>query len=95
VRRGIQQVLTAGEVLASDLGYALLSAQSLADNVISVIVSAELLRQADANPGRTDVALSWIDRRMVDLEGRAERILAGSSELLARCERMIDAAVPG
>jgi hypothetical protein len=32
---------------------------------------------------------------MVDLEGRAERILAGSSELLARCERMIDAAVPG
>jgi hypothetical protein len=95
VRRGIQQVLTAGEVLASDLGYALLSAQSLADNVISVIVSAELLRQADADPGRTDVALSWIDRRMVDLEGRAERILAGSSELLARCERMIDAAVPG
>jgi alkylation response protein AidB-like acyl-CoA dehydrogenase len=94
VRAGIQQALAAGEPLAKDVGYALLSAQSLAEIVISVVVSAELLRQADADPERTDIAASWIERRMVDLEGRAARILAGSSELIGRCERMIAAAVP-
>ena len=94
VRRGIEQVLAAGSALAADLGYALLSAQSLAENVISVVVSAELLRQAEADPSRFDVAASWIERRMVDLEGRTERIRAGSADLVARCARMIEQAVP-
>jgi alkylation response protein AidB-like acyl-CoA dehydrogenase len=94
VRRGIQQVLSAGGVLAADMGYALLSAQSLAENIISVIVSAELLRQADADPARFDVAASWVERRMVDVEGRSERIREGSPGLLDRCDRMIDALVP-
>jgi hypothetical protein len=31
---------------------------------------------------------------MVDLEGRTERIRRGSSDLIARCARMIEAAVP-
>jgi hypothetical protein len=94
VRRGIAQVLAAAPALASDLGYALLSAQSLAESVISVVVSAELLRQADVDPGRFDVAASWIERRMVDLEGRTERIRAGSPQLIERCARMIAQAVP-
>ncbi len=94
VRRGIDQVLEAGGALTQDIGYALLSARSLAENVISVIVSAELLKQADADPGRDDVAAAWVERRMIDLEGRVERIRAGSGELLERCSRMIDAAVP-
>jgi alkylation response protein AidB-like acyl-CoA dehydrogenase len=94
VRRGIEQVLAAGVALAADLGYALLSAQSLAESVISVVVSAELLRQADADPSRFDVAASWIERRMVDLEGRTERIRRGSPELIERCARMIAQAVP-
>jgi alkylation response protein AidB-like acyl-CoA dehydrogenase len=95
VRRGIEQVLAAGPALASDVGYALLSAQSLAESVISVVVSGELLRQAEADPARFDVAASWIERRMVDLEGRTERIRAGSAELIERCARMIAQAVPG
>lgn len=94
VRRGIEQVLAAGVALAADLGYALLSAQSLAENVSSVVVSAELLRQAELDPSRLDVAASWIDRRMVDLEGRTERIRAGSGALVERCARMIAQAVP-
>lgn len=94
VRAGIAQVLAAGDVLAGDLGFALLSARSLAESVISVIVSAELLRQADADPDREDLARSWIERRMVDLEGRTERIHAGSGKLLERYARMIDNAVP-
>ncbi len=95
VRRGIEQVLAAGPALASDLGYALLSAQSLAESLISVVVAGELLRQAEADPGRFDVAASWIERRMVDLEGRTARIRAGSSSnLIERCARMIAQAVP-
>jgi alkylation response protein AidB-like acyl-CoA dehydrogenase len=94
VRAGITQVLAAGDVLASDMGYALLSARSLAESVISVIVSAELLRQADVDPDREDLARSWIERRMVDLEGRTERIRAGSGALLERYASMIDRAVP-
>ena len=94
VRRGIEQVLAAGPALGADVGYALLSAQSLAESVISVVVSGELLRQAEADPGRFDVAASWIERRMVDLEGRTERIRAGSADLIERCARMIAQAVP-
>jgi len=94
VEQGIAQVIAAGPALLSDPSYALLSAGSLAESIISVIVSAELLKQADADPSRLDVAASWVDRRMVDLEGRTERIRRGSAALLDRCERMIDAAVP-
>ena len=94
VRRGIEQVLAAGPALMSDAAYALLRAQSLAESVISVIVSAELLKQADADPGRQDIAASWVDRRMIDLEGRTERIRRGTVDLLDRCERMISSAVP-
>ena len=94
VRRGIEQVLEAGPALMSDAAYALLSAGSLAESVISVIVGAELLNQADADPNRQDIAASWIERRMVDLEGRTERIRQGNVDLLDRCERMIAAAVP-
>jgi alkylation response protein AidB-like acyl-CoA dehydrogenase len=94
VRRGIEQVLAAGPALAADLGYALLSAQSLAESVASVVVAAELLRQAELDPARVDVAASWVERRMVDLEGRTERIRTGSAALIERCERMIDQAVP-
>ena len=94
VRSGIDLVLAAGGALAADLGYALLSAQSLAENLASILVAGELLLQANQDPMRFDVAASWIERRMVDLEGRTERIRRGSSDLIARCTRMIEAAVP-
>jgi alkylation response protein AidB-like acyl-CoA dehydrogenase len=94
VRNGIELVLAAGGALAADLGYALLSAQSLAENLASIMVAGELLLQANHDPLRFDIAASWIERRMVDLEGRTERIRRGSSDLIARCTRMIEAAVP-
>ncbi len=89
VRRGIERILESSSALLKDARYALLSAQSLAEVVISVIVAAELLRQAKLDPQRLDVAASWIDRRMVDLEGRAQRIQRGTVDLLDRCQRMI------
>ncbi|HEU4429789.1 MAG TPA: acyl-CoA dehydrogenase family protein [Myxococcota bacterium] len=90
VRGGIQRILESAGALVKDPRYALLSAQSLAEVVISVIVATELLRQAKHDPRRFDVAASWIERRMVDVEGRTSRIKSGSVDLLERCERMIE-----
>jgi hypothetical protein len=63
----------------------LLSALPLAALVIRVVVSAALLRPADAAPAGTDSAASWIERRLVAPDGRAARFLAGSSVLIGRC----------
>ena len=89
VKGGIQRILDSAGALLKDPRYALLSSQSLAEVVISVIVATELLRQAKLDPRRFDVAASWIERRMVDLEARTTRIKSGSVDLLERCERMI------
>jgi hypothetical protein len=88
VRLGIQRILESADSL-KDARYALLSSQSLAEVVISVTVATELLRQAKHDPRRFDVAASWIERRMVDVESRTQRIRAGSVDLIERCERMI------
>ncbi|MGH0036756.1 MAG: acyl-CoA dehydrogenase family protein [Myxococcota bacterium] len=89
VRRGIEQILEAGSSLLSDFGYALLSARSLADIVINVIVGAELLKQARADRRRFDLAASWINRRMLDVEAKARRIRDGGTERLERAERIL------
>jgi hypothetical protein len=89
VRLGIEQILEAGSVLLSDFAYALLSARSLADIVINVIVGAELLKQAQHDARRFDLAASWINRRMLDVEAKAKRIRAGGAERLERAERIL------
>lgn len=89
VRGGIERILESSSALMKDARYALLSAQSLAEVVISVVVATELLRQAQLDPSRLDIAASWIERRMIDLEGRTQRIQSGSVDLLDRCQRMI------
>ena len=89
VRHGMDLILGASSALLSDFAYALMSAQSLAEVVISVVVGAELLKQAEVDPKRFDLAASWINRRMVDLEGRTERIKAGSRDRLDRADKII------
>ena len=83
------QGLAISSALLADFNYALMSAQSLAEVVSSVIAGAELLKQAEANPARFDLAASWINRRMVDLEVRCQRIKEGSAERLDRCDKII------
>jgi hypothetical protein len=83
-----------GSVDGDEVDPRLLRAQSLAESVISVIAGAELIEQARADPGRQDVAASWVDRRMIDLEVRTERIRPGAVDLLDRLERMIEGAFP-
>jgi hypothetical protein len=86
---GMTQILTAAGALLADFRYALMSAQSLAEVVASVIAAAELLKQAKADPRRFDLAASWISRRMNDLEGRCKRIREGSADRLDRAEAII------
>jgi len=90
VRKGIEQILGASTSLMQDFGYALLSAEMLADVVVSVIVGAELLKQARADPRREDLAFSWINRRMIDVEGKTQRIREGTAARLERCEKILD-----
>ncbi|MFT5696728.1 MAG: hypothetical protein ACI9QQ_002710, partial [Myxococcota bacterium] len=45
--------------------------------------------QADVAPEREDLAASWVNRKMLDLETEAQRIQAGSVERIERCERIV------
>ena len=89
VLEGMNLILDASGALLADFSYALMSAQSLAEVVASVIAGAELLKQAKADPRRFELAASWISRRMNDLEGRCKRIKEGSAERLDRASAII------
>ncbi len=89
VRVGIGRIEDASAALLNDFSYALLCSRPLADMVIAVIVGSELLLQADAAPEREDLAASWVNRKMLDLETEAQRIEAGGVERLERCERIV------
>lgn len=86
---GMNQILGAAGALLADFNYALMSAQSLAEVVASVIAGAELLKQAKTDPRRFDLAASWINRRMNDLESRCKRIKEGSVDRLDRADAII------
>jgi alkylation response protein AidB-like acyl-CoA dehydrogenase len=89
VLEGMSMILGAAGALLADFNYALMSAQSLAEVVASVIAGAELLKQAKADPRRFDLAASWINRRMGDLEARCKHIKEGSVDRLDRCDNII------
>jgi Acyl-CoA dehydrogenase, C-terminal domain len=90
--QGVERILESASALGADMSYALLSAQSLAEIVISVITGAELLKQADRMPSRIPVATTWIERRMNDLEARTAWIRAGKADLVKRYDDVIAAA---
>ncbi|MEZ4333246.1 MAG: acyl-CoA dehydrogenase family protein [Myxococcota bacterium] len=89
VMAGMKEILGAAGALIADFKYAMMSAQSLAEVVASVLAAGELLKQAKADPRRFDLAASWIDRRMNDLEARCKRIKSGSVARLDRCASII------
>lgn len=89
VRKGISRIEEASVALLSDFSYALLCSKPISDMVISVIVGSELLLQADADESREDLAASWVNRKMLDLETEAKRIETSGVERLERCERIV------
>ncbi len=90
VRQGIERIGEAAMALIKDFNYALLSAKGVADMTICVIAGTELLRQADADERRHDLARTWINTRMAELEMHAQRILEGDTSRIERCERIVD-----
>ena len=90
VRRGIELIHEASPALLQDFGYALLCSRHVAEMVIVVIVASELLKQAAVSPSRMDLATSWINRKLLELEMHAKRVSEGTVERIERCERMID-----
>jgi hypothetical protein len=89
VRLGIEQTVEASSALMQDFGYALLSARRLADSAIDVIAATELLRQAQVDPRRFDLAASWVNRKMLEVEMNTRRIAEGNVSRVDRCERII------
>jgi alkylation response protein AidB-like acyl-CoA dehydrogenase len=90
VRRGIELVNDASVALLRDINYALLCSRTIAEMVSYVIVATELLRQAQVEPRRFDLAASWTNQQMLELEMRARRITEGHEGRLQRCERIIE-----
>ena len=89
VRVGIQRITEASAALLQDFSYALLSSKPVADMVVDVIVATELLKQAQVDPQRIDLAASWVNRKMLDLEMHAARVGSGGVDRIARCERIV------
>ncbi len=89
VRTGIGRIVQASASLLQDVNYALLSSKPVADMVIYVIVATELLKQAQAAPHRFDLAASWVNRKMLELEMHAERVGSGGVDRITRCERIV------
>jgi alkylation response protein AidB-like acyl-CoA dehydrogenase len=89
VRVGIERINEASPALLQDFGYALLCSRHVAEMVICVIVATELLRQAAAAPERFDLAASWVNRKMLEVEMHAKRVKEGTVERLERCERIM------
>ncbi len=89
VRQGIARNNESSVALLQDFNYALLCARPVAEMVIDVIVATELLRQAQLRPERVDLAASWVNRRMLEVEMNARRVAEGTVDRIARCERII------
>jgi 3-(methylthio)propanoyl-CoA dehydrogenase len=86
---GIERIEQSAHALLRDFGYALLSARSVAEMVIAVIVASELLRQADVAPERTELAARWIAVKMLELESEARRVIEGDAGRIERCEKIV------
>jgi alkylation response protein AidB-like acyl-CoA dehydrogenase len=89
VRGGIERIGVASLALIKDFNFALLSARGVAEMVLTVISATELLRQAQVDPRRTDIASSWIARKLGELEMFAARILEDDVSRIERCERIV------
>jgi alkylation response protein AidB-like acyl-CoA dehydrogenase len=90
VLRGIGCIEDASTSLLQDFSYALLCSQPVAQMVIDVIVGTELLRQANVDERRFDLAASWINRKMLEVEGNAKRIREGGVARIDRCGRIVE-----
>jgi alkylation response protein AidB-like acyl-CoA dehydrogenase len=91
VEQEIPRIENATKILFADIAYALLRAKLLAEMVIDVLAATELLRQAGAEPGRLDLAESYVRRRMLQVELAARRIEENHEGRMDRDARVLAA----
>ncbi len=85
----IAHVEESTKVLFSDISYALLRSKLLAEMVIDVLASTELLRQAGVVAARLDVAESFILRREIEGAAMARRIEENAAGRVDRDARVL------
>jgi alkylation response protein AidB-like acyl-CoA dehydrogenase len=93
VRDGIKTIRDAVPMLMGDQQYALLNAKRVCQMVIDVVVSAELLCQADAAEGRLELAQSFIHRHIPAVQLNAGRIRGGDASRIARYDKILGLSV--
>ncbi|MEW6269411.1 MAG: acyl-CoA dehydrogenase family protein [Thermodesulfobacteriota bacterium] len=89
VTAGIAALTASLPDLMEDPRYALLNAKRVCDMVIHVVVAAELLFQAEAVPGKLELAASFIHRYMLLVDMHAKRIQSGDVSRLERYNRIL------
>jgi hypothetical protein len=89
IAKCISNVEKASQLLFSDVAYALMRAKVLSEMVIDVIASAELLRQAKADPERLPLAESFVRRRAIVSEALDRRIEENHEGRMARDARVL------
>jgi len=86
---GVKMIRDAVPLLMNDPQYALLNAKRLCQMVIDVVVSAELLCQADVTEGRLELAQSFIHRHIPAVQLNAGRISSGDASRIARYDKIL------
>jgi 3-(methylthio)propanoyl-CoA dehydrogenase len=86
---GVKTIRDAVPSLMGDPQYALLNAKRICQMVIDVVVSAELLCQADAAEGRLELAQSFIHRHIPAVQLNAGRIRSGDATRIARYDKIL------
>ena len=94
VEATIGRIEECAEILFGDIGYALHRAKMLAEMVISVIASSEMLRQVGVDEGRLDLAEAFIRRHMLETEAMARRIEENHEGRLERDARILARYAP-
>ena len=89
VSDGVKTIRDSVGHLMGDPQYALLNAKRVSEMVIDVVVSAELLCQADLAEGRLELARSFIHRHIPGVRVNAERISSGDASRIARYDKIL------
>ena len=89
LNQGIADIGNALPTMLEDISYAMLNSKRICDMIISVMVGAELLFQAAASEEKGALAEAYINRKMLEVEFNAKRILSGDATRLARYDKIL------
>jgi hypothetical protein len=89
LQAGLEHLHSSLPSLMEDPRYAMLNAKRVCDMVIAVLVGAELLFQAVVTPERIELAGSYLNRSMLEVELHAKRIQGGDVSRLERYDKIL------